>query len=131
MGAIEVRHDPRRAGDGAPPLFQQGRRGRPVRAPPEVVSDCIARGWSSVGAEGTTVPIGLRPHECGDFVFLAIGRPLLSPLVLRLKHPLDAVWAEGCEARGGSTTEYHRALRIPNRKIDHVVEACQEPAWPP
>jgi len=95
------------------------------RRPPLEVADCITMGWTNSPSSGYKAPISIEGQEQGYFVAFDLGRPLFSPIIFGLKHPLYPVWAEVKESPSGSTTEYHRAFQIWHKKIDRAVEDCQ------
>lgn len=93
--------------------------------PASVVSKCIAEGWKKSPESGHMLPISLTKSEQYYFVGVELGGGWYS-LPSGTKHPSYPVWAEVSESPSGSVTEYHRAYQITHKRIDRVVQECQE-----
>jgi len=89
------------------------------------VAECVAAGWRKSGITSLEVPVSLTKNDDVYFVGVELGYPF-NPIPLGLEHPTYAVWAEVSATDSGSQTKYHRAMQIVHKRIDSVVQDCQE-----
>jgi len=92
--------------------------------PAQDVADCIAKGWRKVPDSRIEPPVTLTKEE--DFYFVDVVLVRDFPTFIAIHSIWAKVRPSSSAPEAGSTTEYRRNFQITHKKIDAVVETCQE-----